>query len=139
MTRAKLGQGGVAREFMAVDGDITITPEANDAAARTVCANAESPEDARLLLAMLGITVDGEHIAPPETAQPAPDPDAPTLEDYPSHGIGRRRVTPGTPCAAGCGRQLRPSGTTLEQHPGTHKHVGRGLCRGCRRRIHLLD
>lgn len=35
----------------------------------------------------------------------------------------------------GCDKTLRPSGTALEQYPGTVVHGGRGLCHACRKRM----
>lgn len=39
-----------------------------------------------------------------------------------------------TPCR-GCAHPMRPSHTTLANHPGTRVHGGQGLCHTCRRRL----
>lgn len=109
-----------------------VPDDVNDRAVRQVCARAADADEARQLLAMLGLHHEGQ----PFGAEPAEDNTDPadrpkTLDDYPSHGIGRRRVKPGTKCVAECGRALRPYGTHAEDHPGTYKHVGRGLCHSC--------
>jgi hypothetical protein len=39
------------------------------------------------------------------------------------------------PTCARCHRALRPSKTTLTQHPGTVAHYARGHCAGCYRRL----
>ena len=128
MTQAFNGGPAYAESL---DGIPDVPDEINDAAVRQVCGNARSADEARQLLAMLGLHHDGQRFTTddPETARPA------TLEDYPSEGIGRRRARAGTPCAAGCGRRLRPHGAYAEAYPGTVKHGGRGLCGSCYRKL----
>lgn len=114
-----------------LDGSPAVPDEINDAAVRQVCSNARSADEARQLLAMLGLHHQGQ----PFTVEPDEVERPETLEDYPSEGIGRRRVRPGSPCVAECGRTLRPSGAYAHEHPGTVKHAGRGLCATCRKQL----
>ncbi|KDE14223.1 hypothetical protein [Rhodococcus aetherivorans] len=128
-------------------GDTTLPDWVIDPARRTVASNARNADDARELLAMLGLIQPSAQAQTRTCAGPCGRPLRGRHDDPAAHPGSvlsdnrhmcktcARHVAPTkqdrTRACRGCGGAMRPNKASAKDWPGTKSHTGRGYCSGC--------